>query len=83
MIERQFEHDLSYQLFSNQLESDDEVDTFQQRIECWMVVFDRLGVMPNDVYDVTFDELYMLYRKAIDPAMQDLVKALRDRQIIP
>ena len=33
MIERQFEHNLYSKLFSNQLESDDEVDTLQQRIE--------------------------------------------------
>ena len=53
------------------------------RIKWWMVLVDRLGVIPKDVYDYTFDELYMLYRKAIDPEMQDLVKALRDRLIIP
>ena len=48
-----------------------------------MVVVNRGGPIPNDVYDYTFDELYMLYRKAIDPEMQDLVAALRSRQIIP
>ena len=69
--------------FSNQLESDDEIDTLQQRIIWWMVVVDRLAVIPKNGYDYTFDGLYMLYRKAIDPEMQDFVKALRDRQIIP
>ena len=48
-----------------------------------MVVGDRLSVIPNDVYDYIFTELYMLYRKAIDPEMQDLVKGLRDRQLVP
>ena len=83
MIEGQFEHDLYNKYFSNQLESEDEADSLQQRIERWMVVVDRLGVIPNDVYDYTFTELYMLYRKTIGPEMQELVKALRDRQIIP
>ena len=46
-----------------------------------MVVVDRLGVITNDVFDYNFDELCMLYRRAIDPAKQKLVKALRDRQI--
>ena len=82
-IEGKFKHNLYNKYFSNQLESDDEVDTLQQRIEWWMVVVDKLGVIPNDVYDYTFDELYVLYRKAIDPEMQYLVKALRDGQIIP
>ena len=70
--------------FSNQVQSDDdETDTLQQRINGWMVVVDWLGVIPNDVYDYTFDELYMLNRKAIDTEMHDLVKALRHRQIVP
>ena len=52
-------------------------------MEWWMVVVDRLGVIPNDVYDYTPYDLYVLYRKAIDPEMQRLVKTLRDRHIIP
>ena len=83
MVQDQFEHDLCNKSFRSQFESDDAIDTLQQRNKWWMVVVDRLVVIPNDVYDYTFDELYMLYRKAIDPEMQDLVKALRDRQIIP
>ena len=83
MIEGQFEHDLYNKSFSNQLESDDETDTVQQRIKRWMLVVDRGGPIRNDVYDYTFDELYLLYLKAIDPEMQDLVKTLRYREIIP
>ena len=82
MIEVQFEHDLYKKSFSFQLKSDDEVDTLQQGIEWFMVVVDRMGVEPNDVYDYTFDELYMLYRKTIDPEMENLVEALKNRQII-
>ena len=55
---------------SNQLESDDEVDNLHQRIEWWMIVVDKLGVIPNDVYDYTFDEMYLLYRKAVAPKRQ-------------
>ena len=47
-----------------------------------MIVFDRRCPIPNDVYDYSFDELFGLYRKAIDPEMQELAKLLRDRQII-
>ena len=47
-----------------------------------MVVVDRRGAIPNNVYDYTFDQLYMWYRKSIDPKVQHLVKASRDRQII-
>ena len=83
MIEGHFEQDLYNESFSNQLESDDEVDTLQQRIEGWMVVVKTSGVLPYNVYDYTFDELYMLYHKTIDPEMQTLVKALSDRQTIP
>ena len=35
MIESQFEHDLDNKTFSNQLESEDEVDTLQLKIEWW------------------------------------------------
>ena len=40
-----------------------------------MLVVDRGGPIPNNVYDYTFDELYKLYREAIDPEMQDLVES--------
>ena len=80
-MEGQFEHDLYNKSFSNQIESN-ENDTLQQRIEWWMTVVDRGGSIPNDVYDYSFGELFSLYRKAIDPEMQDLAKELRDRHII-
>ena len=83
-MEDQFEHDLYNKTFSNQLESDDdEVDTLQQRIKWWMAVFDRGGLIPNNVYDYSFDDLYVLYCKAIDLEMQDLLKTFKDREIIP
>ena len=66
-MEGQFEHDLGNKSFSNHLESDDEIDTLQQRFEWWMEVVDRGGPIPNDNSDYNFDEMYMLYRKAIDP----------------
>ena len=65
----QFEHDLYNKSFSNQLESD-ETDNLQQRIEWWMVVVDRGGPTPNNVNDYSFAKLFNLYRKAIDPEMQ-------------
>ena len=71
-IEGQFEHD-SYKSFSNQIESD-EMDTLQQRIKWWMTAVDRGGLIPNNVYDYTFDKLFGLYRKAIDPEMRDFEK---------
>ena len=61
-MEDQIEHDLYYKSFSNQLESDDEVETLQQRMKWWMVVVDKLGVISNDVYGYTFAELCTLYR---------------------
>ena len=83
-MESLFEHNLYNKSFSNQLESDDDdLDTFQQRIKWWMVVVDRGGPIPYDVYEYTFNELYMLYRKIIDPDMPKLVEKLRERQIIP
>ena len=48
-----------------------------------MTVVDRGGLISNNVYDYIFDELFGLYRKAIDPEMRDFVKELRGRQIIP
>ena len=81
MMEGQFEHDLYNKTFSNQLESD-ETDTVQQRIKWWTVIVGRGGPIPNDVYDYSFAELFNLYQKAIDPAMQDLAKLLSVREII-
>ena len=81
-MEVQFEHDMYNESFSNQLESDDdERDTLQQRIKWWRPVVDRGGPIPKDVYDYTLDEFFMLYRKAIDPELQDFVEALRDYNI--
>ena len=83
-MEGQFDHDLYNESFSNQLESDDvEIHILQQRINWWMLVIERGGLIPNDVYDYTFDELYKLYREAIDLEIKDLIKALKDRQITP
>ena len=48
-----------------------------------MVEVDRGCPILIDVYDNTFAELYKLYRKAINPELREVVKALRDRQIIP
>ena len=82
-MEGQFEHNLYSKFFSNQLESDEDgIDTLQQRIKWCMVVIDRRGLIPHNVYDYTLGELFGLYRKAIDPEMPDLLKELRDRQII-
>ena len=81
-MEGQFEHDLYNKSFSNHIESD-EIDTLQQRIEWWMMVVGRGGPIPNDVYEYSFGELFSMYRRAIDPEMQDFVNELRDRQIIP
>ena len=63
MIERQFEHDMCDKFFSNQLKSDDEVDTLEPRMQWWLAVVDRLGVITDDVFDYTCDELYMICRK--------------------
>ena len=82
-MEGQFQHDLCNKSFSNQFESDDDEFTLKQRIEWWMTIVDRGGPIPDNVYDYNFDELFGLYRKAIDPEMRDFVKELRDRQIIP
>ena len=81
-MEVQFQHYLCNEPFSNQLESD-ETDTLQQRIKWWMVVVDRGVPIRNDVYDYGFGELFSLYRRAINPGMQELVTILRDRHIIP
>ena len=81
-MEGHFEHDFYNRSLSNQLESD-ETDTLQQRIECWIVVVDRVGPIPNKVYEYSFAELFNLYRKAIDPEKRELVKLLGDRQFIP
>ena len=80
-MEGQFEHDLYKKSFSEEIESD-ETDTLQHRIDWWMTVVDRGGPIPNNVYDLSFDEVFCLYRKTIDPEMRELVKSLRVRQII-
>ena len=83
-MEDHFENNFYNKSFSNQLESDnDEVDTLQQRIKWWMAVIDRGGLIPNKVYDYSFDDLYVLYCTAIDLETQDLLKTLKDREIIP
>ena len=81
-MESQFEHDLLNISFSNQLESD-KIDILQQRFEWWMLVVERGGPIPNNNYEYSFNELFGLYRKAIDPEMHDLIKTLRNREIIP
>ena len=48
-----------------------------------MMVIVRGGVKPDNVYDYNFNELFGLYRKAIDPEMRDLANELRLRGIIP
>ena len=48
-----------------------------------MIVADRGGPIHNNVYAYSFGELFSLDRNAIDPEMQDFVKALRDRQNKP
>ena len=47
-----------------------------------MTVGDRGDPTPNNFYDYSFGELFIFYRKAIDPEMQDLLKELRDRHVI-
>ena len=81
-MEGQFEHDLYNKSFSNQFESGDENDTLQQGIEWWMTVVDRGGLIPDNAYEYILGDLFSLYRKAIDPEMQDLATELRDRHII-
>ena len=48
-----------------------------------MMVVGRGDPIPKEVYGYSFGELFGLYRKATDPAMQELVNLLRDGQIIP
>ena len=81
-MEGQFEYDLYNKSFSNQLKTD-ETKTLQQKIKWWMSVASREATIPNNVYDYSFAELFKSYRKAIDPEMEQLAQALRDRQIIP
>ena len=81
-MEGQFEHGLYKKSFSIQLESDDDF-TLQQRIEWWMTIVDRGGPIPDDLCEYNLGELFSLYRKAIDPEMQDFVEEFIDRQIIP
>ena len=82
-MEGQFEHDLYNKSFSNQIESNDEIDTLQQRIEWCMTVVDRGGPIPDNAYEYNLGGLFSLYLKVMDPEMQDLVKELRNRHIIP
>ena len=82
-MECQFEHVLFDKSFKNQLQTDDDEFISQQGINKWMAVVDRGGPIPDNIYDYNFGEMFGLCRKAIDLEMQDLVKALRDRQIIP
>ena len=82
-MEGQFEHELYNKSFSNQIESDDKNDTLQQRTEWCMTVVDKGGLIPDNAYEYNLGDLFSLFRKAIDPEMQDFVKELRDRHIIP
>ena len=81
MIEGQFEHDLYNKIFNIQLESE-ERDTLQRIIEWWIMVVDCGGPVPNIVNGYSFNELFGLYRKAIDLEMQEMVKTLGDRHNI-
>ena len=56
MMEVQFEQDMYYKSFSNQLETDDEF-TLQQRIRSWMTVDDRGGPVPKKVFEYAFGEV--------------------------
>ena len=47
-----------------------------------MTVVNRGGLIPDNAYEYNLGDLFSLYRKAIDPEMQDFVKELRDRHII-
>ena len=80
-MEGQFEHDLFNKSYSNQIESD-ENDTLQQRIEWWITVVDRGGLIPDNAYEYNLEDLFSLYRKARDPEMQEFVKELRNRHMI-
>ena len=57
IVEDQFEHNLYYKLFSNQLESEDGTDTFERRIEWWMLIINKIGPIPHNVYEYSFGEL--------------------------
>ena len=70
IMEGQFEHDLYKKSFSNQLESD-RTDSLLERTDCLRMVVDRGGPIPNDVFEKNSDELFGLYRKTIDPEMQE------------
>ena len=66
-MEGQFELNLYNKSFSNQLESDDDDDdddndTLQGKIDWWMAVVFRGVPIPDNIYDYTVDELFMLYR---------------------
>ena len=78
----QFEHILFIKCFSSQLESG-KTHTLQQRSNWWMIVVDKEGPIPNNVYEYSFAEVFNLCRKAIDPEVQEFVETLKDRHIIP
>ena len=83
-MKSQFEYDLYNKSFSDHLVSDDdETNNLQRRSGWWMMVVDRRSPIHNNIYDYTFDELYGLYRKVMDPEMQALAKELRNRGVIP
>ena len=46
-----------------------------------MLVGHRGGPISNDVYDYSFGDLFGLYRKAIDPEMQEVTKFSRIEKI--
>ena len=48
-----------------------------------MVVVDRGGPIPNDVYDCSFAKMFGLYRNAKDPELKEVLNLIRDRQFVP
>ena len=47
-----------------------------------VIFFNRGGPIPDNAYEYNLGVLFNLYRKAIDPETQDLIKELGDRHII-
>ena len=82
-MEGQIEHALYNKSFSNQHESDNGEFTLKQKIKWRMVFVDRGGSILDNDYEYGLGELFGLYRKAIDPEMQDFEKQLRVRHNIP
>ena len=83
MIEGHFEHDLYRKLFNNQIEPEEETDTLQQRIKWWMMVVNRGGLIPNNVYGYSFDYFFGSYWKDIVLEIQEKAKAFGDLLKIP